>query len=153
MRARLRSSLRGAGAVVLATMSMGLVPMPASAADASAPVVINEVYGGGGNTGATLQHDFVELFNTSTAPVDLSTWSVQYASATGMSWQVTPLSGALPAGASYVVREGAGANTAATPVTGDATGTIAMSSTSGKVALVSNATALACGATLGSSPG
>ena len=32
-------------------------------APARAAVVISQVYGGGGNSGATLQHDFVEIFN------------------------------------------------------------------------------------------
>ncbi|HEX7295583.1 MAG TPA: lamin tail domain-containing protein, partial [Pyrinomonadaceae bacterium] len=44
-------------------------------------VVISQVYGGGGNTGATLKNDFVELINHSAAPIDLSGWSVQIASA------------------------------------------------------------------------
>jgi hypothetical protein len=29
-------------------------------------VVISQVYGGGGNTGATYTHDFIELFNSGT---------------------------------------------------------------------------------------
>ena len=48
-----------------------------------AQVVISQVYGGGGNTGATLTHDFIELYNRGTAAVDISDWSLQYASATG----------------------------------------------------------------------
>src|SRR6476469_397416 len=46
-------------------------------------VRITQVYGGGGNSGATFNQDFVELYNEGTAPQDLSTWSIQYASATG----------------------------------------------------------------------
>ena len=49
-------------------------------------VVISQVYGGGGNASATYQNDFVELFNPLSTAVDLSTWSVQYASAAGSSW-------------------------------------------------------------------
>ena len=33
----------------------------------------------------------VELFNRGAASVNLSGWSVQYASASGSSWQATPL--------------------------------------------------------------
>ena len=54
--------------------------------------MISEVYGGGGNAGATLKRDFIELYNKSAAPVDLAGWSVQYASVTRHElWQVTPL--------------------------------------------------------------
>ena len=36
---------------------------------ASDGVVISQVYGGGGNTGASFTHDFIELFNRGTTPV------------------------------------------------------------------------------------
>ena len=55
----------------------------AQAVDISSPVVISEVYGGGGNGGATFTNDFIELYNNGTTAVDLSTWSVQYASSGG----------------------------------------------------------------------
>jgi predicted extracellular nuclease len=143
----------GAGALALVAGLVVGLPTAAQAAAGTGPVVINEVYGGGGNAGATYLHDFVELVNTSTGPVDLAGWSVQYAAATGATYQVTALSLVLPAGASYVVREAAGASTTATPVTGDATGTIAMSGTAGKVALVSSTTALTCAADCDSAAG
>jgi len=118
---------------------------------ASATVVISQVYGGGGNSGATLKNDFVELYNAGPSSIDLSTWSVQYAPASGSSsasWQVTNLSGSIAPNHYYLVQEAAGANTSATPLpTPDATGVIAMSATAGKVALVNNQTALTCGAT------
>ena len=67
-----------------------------SASAASPDVVISQAYGGGGNTGATLRNDFIELFNRGSTPVDLSTWSVQYNSAAGTgAWQVTTLTGTL----------------------------------------------------------
>ena len=46
-------------------------------------VVISQIYGGGGNTGAIYKNDFIELFNRSASPVDVTGMSVQYASATG----------------------------------------------------------------------
>jgi predicted extracellular nuclease len=64
---------------------------------ASTGIVISQVYGGGGNSGATLKNDFIELFNNGASPVDISTWSIQYASATGASWQVTNLDQCEPA--------------------------------------------------------
>ncbi|HEX5637490.1 MAG TPA: lamin tail domain-containing protein, partial [Gammaproteobacteria bacterium] len=66
---------------ILALMLMA-VPMQ-NAGALSADVVISQVYGGGGNTGAPYTHDFIELFNRGTSTVSLAGWSVQYASATG----------------------------------------------------------------------
>jgi predicted extracellular nuclease len=105
-------------------------------------VVINEVYGGGGNSGSIYKNDFIELYNPTGLAVDLNGWSVQYASATGSSWQVTSLSGSIAAGAYYLIQESAGAGVAASLPTPDATGSITMSATAGKVALVSSITAL-----------
>ncbi len=105
-------------------------------------VVISQVYGGGGNSGATYKNDFIELFNPTNAAVDLSGWSVQYASAAGNTWQVTLLSGTIAPGQYYLVQEAAGAAGTADLPTPDATGTIPMSGTAGKIALVNSATAL-----------
>jgi hypothetical protein len=49
----------------------------------AAPVVISQFFGGGGNAGAPFNADFVELFNRSSAPVNLAGWALQYADATG----------------------------------------------------------------------
>ena len=38
-------------------------------------LVISQIYGGGGNTGATYQNDFVELYNPGTSPVDVTGWT------------------------------------------------------------------------------
>ena len=66
----------------LATCSLLLGPFAiASATAAPSPDVVNsEVYGGGGNSGATFTHDFIELYNRGADPVNLSGWSLQYAS-------------------------------------------------------------------------
>ena len=45
------------------------------------PVVIYEAYGGGGNAGAIYKSDYIVLKNISKAEVDLTGWSIQYASA------------------------------------------------------------------------
>ena len=108
----------------------------------SANIVISQVYGGGGNAGAQFNNDFVELFNRGTAPVSVAGWSIQYASATGTTWATTPLTGTINPGRYYLVQEGAGANTPAPLPAPDATGTIAMSATNGKVALSNASTAL-----------
>jgi predicted extracellular nuclease len=117
----------------------------------SASVVISQVYGGGGNTGATFKNDFIELFNRGSAPVSVDGWSVQYASATGSTWQVTPLSGTIAPGRYYLVQEAAGAGGTVDLPTPDATGSIFMSATNGKVALVSSTTPLTGTCPLGGS--
>jgi predicted extracellular nuclease len=52
-------------------------------------LVISQLYGGGGNAGATFKHDFIEIYNRGTSTVDLTGWSVQYNSAAGSgNWSV-----------------------------------------------------------------
>ena len=97
--------------------------------------------------GRRCTNDFIELYNHGSAPVDLSGWSVQYASAAGTSWQATPLTGSIAAGGHYLVQEGAGSGGTTALPTPEASGNIAMSAASGKVALATVSTALACGAT------
>jgi predicted extracellular nuclease len=106
-------------------------------------IVISQIYGGGGNTGATYKNDDIELYNRGTSAVDVTGWSVQYYdSATGTSWQVTAISGTIPAGGYYLVKEAQGSGGTVDLPTPDATGSIAVSATAGKVALVRNSTAL-----------
>src|SRR5919112_1170358 len=146
MRAPGKTLISGLTTTALVAGAWLAVPTSAFAGVSSgAPVVINEVYGGGGNSGATLKQDFIELYNKSASPVNLAGWSVQYASATGTSWATTALTGTLPAGSHYVVREAQGTG-GTTDVPSDVTGTIAMSGTAGKVALVNATGALTCGA-------
>ncbi len=112
-------------------------------------VVISQVYGGGGNSGAPYTNDFVELFNAGTGPVSIAGWSIQYASATGTgalganAGQLVALAGSIAPGKYHLVQLGGGATGVALP-TPDATGTINMSASSGKVALVRQATGLGC---------
>ena len=98
------------------------------------PVLISQIYGAGGNSGATLNADYVELYNRGQTAVNLTGWSVQYASASGTSWQAATLTGSIPAGKNYLVKLSGGTIGAALP-TADATGSINMSGSQGKVAL------------------
>jgi uncharacterized repeat protein (TIGR01451 family) len=107
-------------------------------------LVISQIYGGGGNSGAQFTNDFIEIFNRGTTTVDLAGWSVQHAAAAGSAWQVTPLCATGPClilpGRYFLVREGAsGATNLPSP---DATDNIAMTAGAGKVALSSSTTAL-----------
>jgi 5'-nucleotidase len=145
MRAGNKALISGLTTSALVAGAWLAVPTAAWAgASAGAPVVINEVYGGGGNAGATYKQDFIELYNRSASSVNLAGWSVQYASAAGTSWATTALTGTLPAGTHYVVREAQGSG-GTTDVPSDVTGTIAMGGTAGKVALVNSTSALTCG--------
>jgi len=128
--------------VALTCLAVGLTVGVQAGFAASPDVVISQVYGGGGNSGATYKNDFIELFNRGTSPVSLAGWSVQYASATGTSWQVTNLSGTIQPGQHYLVQESAGTGGTTSLPAPDATGSIAMSATAAKVALVTSTTAL-----------
>jgi DNA/RNA endonuclease G (NUC1) len=103
---------------------------------------ISQVYGGGGNSGATYKNDFIELYNASSAAVNLSTYAVQYASASGSSWQETTLSGTIQPGHYYLIQEAAGSGGTSNLPSPEATGTISMSATAGKVALTKTQTLL-----------
>ncbi|MCU0793856.1 MAG: Ig-like domain-containing protein, partial [Opitutaceae bacterium] len=98
------------------------------------PVLISQLYGAGGNSGATFNSDYIELHNRGDTSVSLAGWSVQYASASGTTWQTVALSGSLAPGKHYLVKLAGGSTGAALP-TPDATGSINMSGTQGKVAL------------------
>ncbi|RYZ35689.1 MAG: lamin tail domain-containing protein, partial [Sphingobacteriales bacterium] len=107
----------------------------------STTVVISQVYGAGGNTGAVYNADFVELHNVSGSAYDLTGHSLQYASATSTaawSGKFDLPAVSIPAGGYYLVQMSTiGANGAALPtVDATATPSIAMASASGKVALV-----------------
>jgi len=114
--------------------------------DDTANLVISQVYGGGGNASATYTNDFIEIFNRGTTTIDFSVtpYSVQYAAATSnFSTNKTDImSGILLPGHYFLIQEASGGAVGAGLPTPDATGTIAMSATAGKVALVSGTTNL-----------
>lgn len=106
-------------------------------------VVISQVYGGGGNASAAYQNDFVELFNPTQASQSLNNWSVQYASATGTTWQVVKLSNfTLQPGQYYLVKLASGGAVGAALPAEDVAGSINMSGSNGKVALSNDTLAL-----------
>jgi len=128
----------------LFTALAAVLPMLGAASSAGAAVMISQVYGGGGNTGATFTNDFVELHNSGSSAVSLAGWSVQYSSATGSSWanQLFKLSGSIPAGGYYLLQLGSQAAVGAAMPTPNASGTTNISASAGKLALVSSSTAL-----------
>lgn len=141
-----RASRRGLAVVAslaAAVTGIALAPLPTAQA-ASTGLVISEVYGGGGNSGATFTHDFIELYNPTSAPISVDGMSVQYRSSgsTSAATGVTALSGSVPAGGHYLVQQAAGAGGTTALPTPDATGTIAMSGSAFTVWLASGTTAL-----------
>ncbi len=126
---------------------IGTIAVLALFAPVQAQVVISQVYGGGGNSGATYQNDLIELFNAGSSSASLVGWSVQYTSATGtglFSSNKTNLSGSIGPGQYFLVKEASNAAVGALLPTADVTGTINMSATAGKVVLVNSSTGLAC---------
>ncbi|MCW2495061.1 lamin tail domain-containing protein [Jatrophihabitans sp.] len=139
-----------ATAAVLTTVAVVAalaVTVTTAQATPSTGVVLSEVYGGGGNSGAQYTNDFIELTNRGSAAVDLTGWTVQYISASPgatTTWQSTALVGSIAAGASYLVQEAAGAASPAPLPTPQATGTINLSGTSGTVAVTRTSALLTC---------
>ncbi|MGH9769211.1 MAG: lamin tail domain-containing protein [Blastocatellia bacterium] len=134
-------------ALYFAAVALLLLFFPSSTGASISPdIVISQIYGGGGNSGAPFTNDFIELFNRGTTPVNVSGWAVQYASSTGTSWSKTDLSGTLAPGQYYLVQEASGGGAGSPLPAPDATGTIAMAATAGKVVLTNNNTLIPSGA-------
>jgi len=139
---------RALALLVFALLAGGALTVPA-AHSASPDVVVSQVYAGGGNAGAPFANDFVELFNRGSSGVDVSGWTLQYASAAGSTWQSTALSGSIAPGRHYLVQLASGAVGGPLPAP-DATGTTNLAVSGGKVAVARDAVPLTCGASAGS---
>lgn len=112
------------------------VTAPATATPAGDGVVISEYYGGGGNSGATLTRDFVELFNPTDHPVSLDGWTLQYLPATASA--ATALRGTVAPHGYYLVAGAAGAG-GTVDLTADVTDPrLAMGGRAGTVVLMSS---------------
>src|SRR2546423_3116363 len=135
--------MRLCAALVVALACLLGLARPAGAV--SSTIVVSQVYGGGGNAGATYKNDFIELYNRSAGAVGVRGWSVRHAAATGGRWQRTALGGTIAAGGYYLVQEAAGAGGTTNLPPPDATGSIAMAAGAGKVVLMSNNTTIASG--------
>ncbi|MDD3191404.1 MAG: lamin tail domain-containing protein [Bacilli bacterium] len=115
-------------------------PVPGGA---DSHVVISQAYGGGGNTGATLKSDFIELYNPTNEAVDLTGWVLFYASLTGdfknqadYTYGVSvELTGSIAAKGFYLIKMADGAGGTVDLPTPDVTGTVTMNGTGFKLAL------------------
>jgi hypothetical protein len=115
-------------------------------------LVIYQVYGGGGSGGATYPNDFVVLYNPTASAVNLSGWSLQYASATSTSItlttasQIANLSGTINSGGYFLIALASGTGTTVLP-TPDITNTsIAVQVNNGKVFLCNSTSGIVIGA-------
>ncbi|MGP9538372.1 ExeM/NucH family extracellular endonuclease [Brachybacterium sp. AOP43-C2-M15] len=148
--------------VAAAALALGLSVLPGQILPARAAAVtpgdlrIQEVYGGGGNSGAAFRHDFVELVNTSDTDLDLTGWTLQYASATGSfngGAGTLALSGTVAAGETFLIQLAAGNGNGEPLPEADLVGGINVSGTQGVFALSDAAGTLQCtGATCAEDP-
>lgn len=66
-----------------ALMVPGVCLLPAFAAPDGSGIIINEIYTRGGSSGATYTHKYVELYNPSSAAIDLSDLTLGYSASHG----------------------------------------------------------------------
>ena len=134
------SAQRGFDASVKLNLSRNYIARPtvpsgphgSSVPGSPSAIVISQVYGGGGTAGATFANDFVELLNRGDEPIDLAGWSIQYASASGAVWQVTPLAGLIAPGQYFLIGETGAVGAGAALPSPDLTGRTAMAAGAGK---------------------
>ena len=127
-------------------MAASLVALGTASAS-NAAIVISEVYGGGGKSGAPLNRDFVELFNNGTGTENIGDLLVQYSSATGTTFSTfatLPADTMLGAQSYYVIGVGPTSGTVGSSFTSDFSGSTGtnVSATAGKVQLLSGTTVL-----------
>ena len=124
----------------------------AAATHASAQMLeITEIYGAGGNTGATGMSDYVELYNPSTTAVSLANYSLQYASGTGAfattASVFTTLSGTVQPQSYFLIKLSTGTTGTALPAADFTNTSVNLAATAGKVALSNQNTAAISGST------
>ncbi|MFA6300120.1 MAG: lamin tail domain-containing protein, partial [Nocardioides sp.] len=133
--------------LVAAPLALG-VSAPAQANPTGTALVISEVYGAGGNSGAMFNADYVELYNPTDAPVTLTdAYWLQYRSSAGTANAngVAALTGSVPANGYYLVATSPTTDPdgAALPSDPDITVTgVSMAAANGTIYLATTATAL-----------
>jgi predicted extracellular nuclease len=127
---------------LLASLLAGLA---ATAYAAPNNIVISQVYGAGGNSGAVYKKDYVELFNRSGSPASLKGLYLHYHSATGTgSSAYSALPDVTLAPGEYFLITAAGGTVGADLADGDHTATnLNFSGTAGRVSLSTQGSAIA----------
>lgn len=134
---------------VTKSLALAAVLLPSLAYGQASHLVISQVYGGGGGTTATTTYtyntDYIELYNPTSAAIDLTGLSLQYGSAAGnfgaSASNIKVLSGTVAAHGYYLVSGNSGSVGGTLP-TADATSSLSLSATAGKVALVNGTTSI-----------
>lgn len=103
-------------------------------------ILITQVYGGGGNSGATYKSDFIELYNTTNLDLNIGGYCLYYSaatsSATNLKYEI-PANSIIKANSYFLVKGSDGTGTQpAWNITFDATCTLNMSGSAGKVILL-----------------
>lgn len=109
-------------------------------------LVISQVFGAGGLSGAPYSHDFVELYNPTDKAVSLEGWSIQYSPASNNRWNTgtVKLTGLMAPGSYFLIQLNGTEGVAKPLPTPDliATVNVDIRATEGKVALVNSIVAL-----------
>jgi predicted extracellular nuclease len=138
--------LIGSTALALAATIPGgaLLAAPAGANTSGTGLVISEVYGAGGNSGAVYNADFVELYNPTNAAISVADHYIHYRSAAGTSGGTPfPLNGSVPAHGHYLIQMSTvGANGVALPTPDTGPAGFSMAGSGGQVFLLDNSTAI-----------
>ena len=134
------AALAAAGLVVAG----GAVLAPATANPAGTSLVISEVYGAGGNGGATYNADFVELYNPTDAAISVVGDYIHYRSVNdGSGGTPQALTGSVPAHGHYLIQMGSAGTTGSALPTPDAGPFgFSMSAAGGEVFLLDNSSAI-----------
>lgn len=115
-------------------------------APATGTLMIYEIYGGGGNSGALYNNDYVVLYNGTASAIDLSNYSLHYASAANAFGIInnSNLSGTINAGDYFLIQLAPGATVTDKPLPtpdlaptlhGNAAQIMNLSGTAGKISL------------------
>ena len=131
----------------------GIKEAIAFANTATPSVLITQVYGGGGNSGATYKSDFIELINTTGSDINVGGWCVYYIAATSSITSQKyefPANTIIKAGSYFSLKcaDGTGTTQPAWPLPFDGTCTLPLGGTAGKIVLLKSNAAF----TLSNSP-
>ncbi|MEI8086415.1 MAG: C10 family peptidase [Paludibacter sp.] len=117
----------------------------------TADVIISQVYGGGGNTGATYKSDFIELFNTTNSDINISGWNLYYLGATSSITTFKyefPTNSIIKSGKYFALKGADGTGTQpAWNIDFDGSTTLALGGTAGKLILLKSNAAFSLTAT------